>query len=65
MPRPSSNSRPKKQGRPQDWSEDELKLLKAMARQKVDAREMAIALGRHIGSVKRKLRELGWVPRKG
>jgi hypothetical protein len=53
-----------KRARPQDWSKAELSRLKAMARRKVDAREIAIALGRHVGSVKKKVRELGLVPRK-
>jgi hypothetical protein len=48
----------------EDWSEAELSRLKAMARRKVDAQEIALTLGRHTGSVKKKARELGLVPRK-
>jgi hypothetical protein len=47
-----------------NWSEAELSRLKAMIRRKVDARQIAIALGRHVGSVKSKVRQLGLVPRK-
>jgi hypothetical protein len=53
-----------KRTRPQNWSKAELTLLKAMARRKADAQQIAIALGRHVGSIKRKVRELGLVPRK-
>ena len=53
-----------KRARPKDWSKAELSRLKAMARRRVDAQEIAIALGRHVGSVKKKVRELGLVPRK-
>jgi len=35
-----------------------------MVRKKIGAREIAIALDRHVGSVKRKLRELRLMPRK-
>jgi hypothetical protein len=47
-----------------DWSTVELVRLKAMVRRCVDARQIAIALGRHVTSVRRKVRELGLVPRK-
>jgi hypothetical protein len=50
--------------RPQKWSEAELTDLKAMARRKMDAREIALALGRHVASVKKKARELKLVLRK-
>jgi transposase len=50
--------------RPQDWSEAEMGRLKDMARRKADTREIAVALGRHVASVKKKVRELGLVPRK-
>ena len=53
-----------KQARPQNWSKAELTHLKAMARRKENAQQIAIALGRHVGSVKKKVRELGLVPRK-
>jgi hypothetical protein len=47
-----------------EWSEGELSRLRIMARRKVAAREIALALGRHTASVKQKARELGLVPRK-
>jgi hypothetical protein len=49
---------------PKNWSEAELSRLKAMVRRKVAARQIAISLGRHAESVKKKVRELGLVPRK-
>ena len=61
---PPPKNRRKKPARPQDWSEAELGRLKAMVRKKIGAREIAIALDRHVGSVKRKLRELRLMPRK-
>ena len=48
----------------QDWSETELKRLKAMVRRKVDVQRIAMALGRYVGPVKKKMRELKLVPRK-
>ena len=48
----------------QDWSEAELRRLRGMVRRNIDAKQIAIALGRHVGSVKSKVRELGFVPRK-
>ena len=48
----------------QDWSETELERLKAMVRRKVDAKRIAMALGRYVGAVKKKMRELRLVPRK-
>jgi hypothetical protein len=48
----------------QDWSETELMRLKAMVRRKVDVQGIAMALGRYVGSVKKKMRELKLVPRK-
>ena len=44
---------------PEQWTEAEMRRLKAFARRKVSADDIARALGRHIGSVKRKARELG------
>ena len=49
---------------PKDWSPTDLTRLKDMARSKFDAQQIATALGRHAGSVKKKLRELKVVPRK-
>ena len=48
----------------QDWSEAELSRLKDMVRRKVDAQRIAIALGRYVGPVKKKIRELKLVPSK-
>jgi hypothetical protein len=64
LPSLTSTANKMKRARPQDWSEAELKRLKGMARRKVNARQIALALGRHAGSVKKKLREIGKVPRK-
>jgi hypothetical protein len=64
VPSLTSTANKMKRARPQDWSEAELKRLKGMARRKVNARQIALALGRHAGSVKKKLREIGKVPRK-
>ena len=47
----------------QDCPQAELKDLKAMARLKMDAQVIALALGRHVASVKKK-RELKLVLRK-
>jgi hypothetical protein len=47
-----------------DWSETELERLKAMVRRKVDVRRIALALGRYVEPVKKKMRELKLVPRK-
>jgi len=43
----------------QQWTEAEMRRLKAFARRKVSADNIAKELGRHVGSVKRKARELG------
>ena len=48
----------------QEWSESELKRLKAMVRRKVDTRQIARTLRRYVGQVKDKIRELRLVPRK-
>jgi hypothetical protein len=53
-----------KRTRPQEWSEAELRGLEAMARQKLETRQIALSLGRHVASVTKKMRELGLVPRK-
>lgn len=44
------------------WAE--LIRLRAMARRKIDAREIALVLGRPMASIKSKIRELGLLPRK-
>ena len=51
-----------KRARSKDWSEAELIRLKTMLRRRVSARQIAITLGRHVVSVKKKARELGLVP---
>ena len=43
------------------WTEAETRLLRASARKKVSAEDIAKALGRHVGPVKRKARELGLI----
>jgi hypothetical protein len=53
-----------KSTRPQEWSDPELNRLRDMLRRKIDVRQIAISLGRHLGSVKKKMRELGFVPQK-
>ena len=63
-PEGSPNSKRMKRTRPKQWSQAELTRLRAMARRKVDARKIAIALGRHTESIRRKIRELGLVPLK-
>jgi IS30 family transposase len=50
--------------KPQQWTEAEVDHLKTLARRKVSAKDIAKALGRHIGSVKSKARELGMMPLK-
>jgi IS30 family transposase len=44
---------------PKDWSQNELRRLKAAAKSKASAEDIAKALGRHVGPVKRMARELG------
>jgi hypothetical protein len=44
---------------PQQWTEAKVDHLKTLARRKVSAKYIAKALGRHVGSVKSKARELG------
>ena len=46
------------------WTEEETDRLRALARKKVSAEDIAKALRRHAGSVKKKVRELGLVPVK-
>ena len=45
------------------WTDEETDRLRALAR-KVSAEDIAKALYRHAGSVKKKMRELGLVPLK-
>ena len=46
------------------WTEAELDRLKMMVRQKASAADIAKSLGRRVGSVKTKVREMGLVPLK-
>jgi IS30 family transposase len=43
------------------WTEAETRQLRSWARKKVSAEEVAKALGRHVGPVKKKARELGLI----
>ena len=46
------------------WTDEETDRLRALARKKVSAEDIAKSLRRHAGSVKKKMRELGLVPLK-
>jgi hypothetical protein len=46
------------------WAEADLIRLKMMVRQKASAADIAKSLGRRVGSVKAKVREMGLVPLK-
>jgi IS30 family transposase len=50
-----------KDGPPKQWTEAEVRRLKTLIRQKVSAEDIAMALGRHVGSVRRKARDLGTI----
>jgi hypothetical protein len=43
------------------WTEAETRRLRASARKKVSAEDIAKSLGRHVGPVKKKARELGLI----
>jgi IS30 family transposase len=43
------------------WTEPETRQLRARAKKKVSAEDIAKALGRHVGPVKKKARELGLI----
>jgi hypothetical protein len=43
------------------WTEAEMHRLRASARKKGSAEDIAKALGRHVGPVKRKAKELGLI----
>jgi hypothetical protein len=47
--------------RPKEWTESELHRLRALAKKKVTADIVAELLGRHVGSVKKKAREIGLI----
>ena len=46
------------------WTEAETRQLRASAKKKVSAEDIAKSLGRHVGPVKKKARELGLIPLK-
>jgi hypothetical protein len=46
------------------WTEADLTRLRTMMKQKATAVDIARSLGRHVGSVKAKVRELRLVPLK-
>jgi hypothetical protein len=46
------------------WTEAETRQLRASAKKRVSAEDIAKALGRHVGPVKKKARELGLIPLK-
>ena len=47
--------------RPQQWTEAEVHRLRMLAKRKVSADNIAKSLGRYVGSVKIKARELGLI----
>ena len=47
--------------RPKQWSESELRRLRLFAKNKASADIVAKSLGRHVGSVKTKAREMGLI----
>jgi hypothetical protein len=47
--------------RPKKWTESELHRLRALAKKEVTADIVAELLDRHVGSVKRKAREIGLI----
>ncbi len=46
---------------PQQWTEAEVRRLRMLAKRKVSADNIAKSLGRYVGSVKIKARELGLI----
>ena len=46
------------------WTQGDLDRLETMVRQKASAAEIARSLGRRVGPVKAKVREMGLVPLK-
>jgi hypothetical protein len=46
------------------WTEAETRRLRALARKKVRAEDIAKSIGRYVGSVKKKMREFGLIPLK-
>jgi hypothetical protein len=50
-----------KSSKPREWTELEVKTLIFMSGQQLSAEEISKSLGRYVGSVKTKARELGLV----
>jgi hypothetical protein len=50
--------------KPREWTELEVKTLISMSGQRHSAAEISKSLGRYVGSVKTKARELGLVAKK-
>jgi hypothetical protein len=48
----------------QPWTDEEVHRLRGLAKKKISADEIAKSLGRHVGSVKKKARELNLIPLK-
>jgi len=57
-------SRGMKSPKPQEWSDVEVEQLISMTARKISAEEIAMKLGRYVGSVKKKARNLGLAPIK-
>jgi IS30 family transposase len=53
-----------KSSKPKEWTDGEREKLSVMIRRGVVASEIATALGRHAGSVKRMAREMGLILKK-
>ena len=47
--------------RPKEWTERELHRLRVLAKRNVTASIVAELLGRHVGSVRKKAREIGLI----
>jgi DNA-binding NarL/FixJ family response regulator len=54
----------KKTAKPKDWSDAEKRQLATLVSKGTDAREIALALGRHIASVRKTAREMKLVLKK-
>jgi len=50
--------------KPKDWTNSEKLELARLAREGIDAREIAVTLGRHIASVRKMAREMKLVLKK-
>ena len=47
--------------RPKEWTKSELRQLRVLAKKKLAAAIIAELLGRHVGSVRKKAREIGLI----